>query len=247
MLTVDGRGTPGRGPAWSGDLPGHRLPGPAGPGGRAARRRRGPAGAGPEPGRDPRLVIRRVSRCPGRAAPARRVPRRGGRGPAHRSADVRHALARAVTWAIRTPTRRSTTSARLLGDAPALTRPLLLIHGLADDNVFPLHTLRLSAALLAAGRPHEVLPLPGITHAAGGTAIVANMLLHQLGFLRRALKLGEPPAYGGAGLAGRQRLSCARGPVRAGTGAAGDRRPARHRRRTTGPCAASAPPRLRAS
>ena len=36
---------------------------------------------------------------------------------------------------------------------------LYLIHGLADDNVFPLHTLRLSQALLAAGRPHEVLLL----------------------------------------------------------------------------------------
>ena len=44
----------------------------------------------------------------------------------------------------------------LLLDAPKLTRPLLLIHGLADDNVFPANTLRLSRALLAAGRPHEV-------------------------------------------------------------------------------------------
>ncbi len=81
----------------------------------------------------------------------------------------------------------------LIGDAPALTRPLLLIHGLADDNVFPLHTLRLSAALLAAGRPHEVLPLPGVTHAAGGAAVAENILLHQLGFLRRALRLDDAP------------------------------------------------------
>jgi len=44
---------------------------------------------------------------------------------------------------------------------PGLRRPLLLIHGLADDNVFPLHALRLSATLLAAGRPHTVLPIPG--------------------------------------------------------------------------------------
>jgi dipeptidyl-peptidase 4 len=34
------------------------------------------------------------------------------------------------------------------------------VHGLADDNVVAAHTLRLPAALLAAGRPHEVLPLP---------------------------------------------------------------------------------------
>ena len=47
----------------------------------------------------------------------------------------------------------------LLLDAPKLVRPLLLIHGLADDNVFPANTLRLSSALLAAGRSHEVLLL----------------------------------------------------------------------------------------
>src|SRR5215813_6033947 len=38
-------------------------------------------------------------------------------------------------------------------------RPLLIIHGLADDNVFVAHSLRLSSALLAAGYPHSVLPL----------------------------------------------------------------------------------------
>ena len=46
----------------------------------------------------------------------------------------------------------------LLPDAPKLERPLLLIHGLADDNVVSAHTLQLSSALLAAGRPHQVLP-----------------------------------------------------------------------------------------
>ncbi|MGW5726072.1 prolyl oligopeptidase family serine peptidase [Nocardia beijingensis] len=67
------------------------------------------------------------------------------------------------------------------------TRPLLLIHGLADDNVVAAHTLRLSAALLAAGRPHEVLPLSGATHKPTDERVVANLLLHQLDFLRRSL------------------------------------------------------------
>ena len=49
-------------------------------------------------------------------------------------------------------------------EAASLTRPLLLIHGMADDNVVVAHTLRMSAALLAAGRPHQVLPLSGATH-----------------------------------------------------------------------------------
>ncbi|XTZ15871.1 prolyl oligopeptidase family serine peptidase [Micromonospora echinospora] len=65
-------------------------------------------------------------------------------------------------------------------------RPLLLVHGLADDNVVAAHTLRLSAALLATGRPHAVLPLTGATHmAAGGTA--ERLLRLELDFLRTHL------------------------------------------------------------
>jgi dipeptidyl-peptidase-4 len=68
-------------------------------------------------------------------------------------------------------------------------RPLLLIHGLADDNVVVAHTLRLSSALLAAGYPHTVLPLSGITHMASQETVAENMLLLQLDFLRGALGL----------------------------------------------------------
>ncbi len=74
-------------------------------------------------------------------------------------------------------------------EAASLTRPLLLVHGLADDNVVAAHTLRFSAALLAAGRPHEVLPLPRVTHLPSEEAVAENLLLHQLDFLRRALGL----------------------------------------------------------
>ncbi len=70
---------------------------------------------------------------------------------------------------------------------PAPARSLLLIHGLADDNVVVAHTLRLSAALLAAGYPHAVLPLSGITHMAAQETVAENLLLLQLDFLRRAL------------------------------------------------------------
>ncbi len=80
----------------------------------------------------------------------------------------------------------------LLDDAPSLTRPLLLIHGLADDNVVAAHTLRLSSALLAAGRPHEVLPLVGVTHMTPQETVAENLLLHQLEFLRRSLPAGDP-------------------------------------------------------
>jgi dipeptidyl-peptidase-4 len=75
----------------------------------------------------------------------------------------------------------------LLPLADQLTRPLLLVHGLADDNVVAAHSLQLSSALLAAGKPHEVLPLVGVTHMTPQEIVAENLLLHQLDFLRRSL------------------------------------------------------------
>ncbi|MGI9008462.1 MAG: prolyl oligopeptidase family serine peptidase [Streptosporangiaceae bacterium] len=82
----------------------------------------------------------------------------------------------------------------LFGDAPKLSRPLMIIHGLADDNVVVAHTLRLSSALLAAGRPHQVLPLSGVTHMAAQEQVAENLLLLQVDFLRDALGLPSPRA-----------------------------------------------------
>ena len=45
-----------------------------------------------------------------------------------------------------------------------LLRPLLLLHGTADDNVYFLHSVKLSDALFRAGKKHEFLPLAGFTH-----------------------------------------------------------------------------------
>ncbi|WP_035851344.1 S9 family peptidase [Kitasatospora azatica] len=74
----------------------------------------------------------------------------------------------------------------LLPDAPSLTRPLLIIHGLADDNVHPSHSLRLSEALHRAGRPHTVLPIPGLTHLTPDGAN-ERIVTAELAFLRGAL------------------------------------------------------------
>ncbi|HEX9122289.1 MAG TPA: prolyl oligopeptidase family serine peptidase [Actinomycetota bacterium] len=78
-----------------------------------------------------------------------------------------------------------------IGDAANLERPLLLIHGLADDNVVVANTLRLSAALFEAGRFHELVLLPNATHLTRSTAVTENVLRVQLDFLRRALGLAE--------------------------------------------------------
>jgi dipeptidyl-peptidase-4 len=75
----------------------------------------------------------------------------------------------------------------LIDDAPRLERPLMLIHGLADDNVVVAHTLRLSSALLAAGRPHTVLPLSGVTHMARQEEVAENLMRLQVEFLKRTL------------------------------------------------------------
>ena len=63
----------------------------------------------------------------------------------------------------------------------------MVVHGLADDNVVAAHTLRLSSALLAAGRAHQVLPLSGVTHMTPQEVVAENLLLLQVGFLRDAL------------------------------------------------------------
>jgi dipeptidyl-peptidase 4 len=76
--------------------------------------------------------------------------------------------------------------------ADQLTKPLMLIHGLADDNVAIAHTLRMSSALLAAGKPHEVLPLSGMTHMANSETVAENLMLLQVDFLRRAMGIPEP-------------------------------------------------------
>jgi dipeptidyl-peptidase 4 len=55
------------------------------------------------------------------------------------------------------------------------------------------HTLRLSAALLRAGRPHSMIPLTGATHMAAG-GLGEKLLRIELDFLRANL---GPTGYGG--------------------------------------------------
>ncbi|TNC27713.1 S9 family peptidase [Amycolatopsis alkalitolerans] len=76
----------------------------------------------------------------------------------------------------------------LLADAANLERSLLIVHGLADDNVFVAHSLRLSSALLAAGRAHTFLPLVGTTHMTPQDEDLAeNLMRMQAEWLRKEL------------------------------------------------------------
>jgi dipeptidyl-peptidase-4 len=76
----------------------------------------------------------------------------------------------------------------LLTYARDLRRPLLILHGTADDNVLFLHSLKLSNALFRAGKPHELLPLPGLTHMVPDPLVTERMWTRIVNFLSAALR-----------------------------------------------------------
>jgi dipeptidyl-peptidase-4 len=65
---------------------------------------------------------------------------------------------------------------------------MLIVHGLVDDNVLAAHSLRLTEALHAAGRPFTFLPLTNATHMASDPAVAARLLEVQAAFLLRHLR-----------------------------------------------------------
>ena len=62
-----------------------------------------------------------------------------------------------------------------------------MIHGIADDNVYVTHALRMSKALMEAGRRHAMIPLSGITHRPIDERAAENMLNIEVEFLKRSL------------------------------------------------------------
>lgn len=76
----------------------------------------------------------------------------------------------------------------LIRRADQLERPMMIIHGLSDDNVMVANTLQFSSALLAAGKPHSVLPLTGVTHMTPQEVVAENLLRLQVDFLKTHLQ-----------------------------------------------------------
>lgn len=66
--------------------------------------------------------------------------------------------------------------------------PLLLIHGMADDNVTFDNTTRLMAALQEASRPFELMTYPGQRHGIRGEALQVHLMKTRMAFLDRHLK-----------------------------------------------------------
>jgi len=67
------------------------------------------------------------------------------------------------------------TASDTVADAAALARPLLMIHGLSDDNVSFDHSARMIAALQQAGKSFQVMPYPGETHGLGSPALRTHL------------------------------------------------------------------------
>lgn len=78
-------------------------------------------------------------------------------------------------------------SSSLLTYAKDLKRPLMLVHGIADDNVYFAHTLQLTDALFAAGKKFELLPLVGLTHQVSDPKVRETLYQRMVQFLGEVL------------------------------------------------------------
>jgi dipeptidyl-peptidase-4 len=63
----------------------------------------------------------------------------------------------------------------VLSYAKDLRRPLLIVHGTADDNVYFLHSARLADALFRARREFDFLPLSGLTHMVPDPVVTRSL------------------------------------------------------------------------
>jgi dipeptidyl-peptidase-4 len=69
-------------------------------------------------------------------------------------------------------------------------RPLLVVHGTADDNVHFKNSLVLADAMLRGGRPFELVPLVGTTHMLNDPALAIPTWSRMAAFLRTHLSTG---------------------------------------------------------
>ncbi|WP_082467195.1 DPP IV N-terminal domain-containing protein [Sphingomonas sp. Leaf25] len=74
-----------------------------------------------------------------------------------------------------------------VADAAKITDPLLLIHGMADDNVVLEHSTAMMAAMQKSKTPFELMLYPGQTHRVGGPGISEHLWGTILDFLDRTV------------------------------------------------------------
>lgn len=71
--------------------------------------------------------------------------------------------------------------------ADKLEKPLLIIHGTADDNVYFTHSLKMSNALFRAGKPHDFLALSDFTHLVADPLVTTRLYGRIVDFFTRNL------------------------------------------------------------
>lgn len=74
--------------------------------------------------------------------------------------------------------------------AKDLQRPLLIVHGVTDDNVYFQNTMQLALALLKAGKPYDLLLLPG-THMLADEVLRARETERQMDFFAEHLGVAK--------------------------------------------------------
>jgi dipeptidyl-peptidase-4 len=81
----------------------------------------------------------------------------------------------------------------LLSYVDRLQRPLLIVHGTSDDNVYFFHTLKLSEALFRAGKQFSLLPLAGFTHMVPDPVVTEQLDTRVMKFLLDVLQAPNAP------------------------------------------------------
>ena len=77
-------------------------------------------------------------------------------------------------------------TANAMADSAKISDPLLLIHGMADDNVVFEHSSALIAKLQGEAVPFEMMLYPGYTHRVGGPKVGTHLWESIFAFLRRS-------------------------------------------------------------
>lgn len=81
-------------------------------------------------------------------------------------------------------------AANVLTYCKDLERPLLIIHGTADDNVYFAHSLKMSNELFRAGKRHELLALSGFTHMVADPLVTTRLYTRIVDFFEEHLMGG---------------------------------------------------------
>lgn len=82
--------------------------------------------------------------------------------------------------------------AAVTGRVRGLRRPLLVMHGMADDNVLFEHSLRLVEALQQESVPFELMVYPGRAHGLRGRSTQLHVFRTLSAFFHKHLQAAAP-------------------------------------------------------